>query len=150
MKGKWFAAILFGVSAIAVLLVTAKSLYDKVDPTGLAIAATIAVGALILLLSRIERKASSAGQADASRPTAPSAISLSYSDGQRFLIVMGFVCYAIALVAWISGDLPRDGRWGWLIGFFYNWLGAAGPSVLFAVLGTVLLCLATMQRGKSN
>jgi hypothetical protein len=149
-KSDWFAAMLLGVAMIAVALITAISLYKKIDLTGLAIAATIAVGAVIILLSRVEGKLRCSSKAYTSRLAQSSVASVSYSDAQRFAIVMGVVSYAMALVGLISGDLPRDGRWGWLVRFFYTWLGNAGPSVLFAVLGTALLYFGTMRRLKAS
>jgi hypothetical protein len=122
----------------------------RVSVGGLMIAGVLALPLVILLLGRMPghvrvtrspRETTPLDQVDDPSPRA-----VSRRDARGFAIAIGVACYALAIVYWVEGRPERSGKWAWLYNLFYQWLGEAGPAVLFALLGTLLIFVGARRR----
>lgn len=138
-------AFVFFILGVATL-VSFMSIRGYVDTSGLAIAAFLATGALVLLASKIYRKRFGSNiQNPASYLSRVN--NFIPNDTRKFVLSIGLLCYALAVVEITGGhSQSSSGRWAWLTNLAIEWLGPDGKGVLFFIIGTTLIISGLVKK----
>jgi hypothetical protein len=76
---------------------------------------------------------------------------LSPAEVGRFMLGISLSSYVMAVVRFIYPTVPDGtGRWAWLEVFLYEQFGLRGQSVLWVVIGTILLISYFNHRNKKS
>ena len=72
---------------------------------------------------------------------------LDYEEVRKFILALSVVAYAFAIYDFFYPRTPSgSGRWGWLLSFLYEQFGSYSISVLWVIIGTILLVFFARKR----
>jgi len=142
--------IFASIIACGIGLILFVSLREEADFTGLAIAAMLAFGLLILFASR--RIRTKYGENDAQDKSYINWFGInSLRQTHHFNLGIGILFYVLAITDYVTGYRQSStGRWAWLRSFMIEIFGSQGPIFLYVILGTVLILWAVLGLTKRS
>jgi len=138
-----------GIVCFSIIVIVAISFVGGVHYSGLAIAAALGIALAFLLFIRAKLRETDIDSPKAGNPSTPSYGASQPHSEKALGIGLGIVAYSLALnYWWLPQTKHSTGTWAWMTNIPYDLLGPFGRSILFAIVGTLLIVSGILRSRK--